>query len=943
MLLKNLLRYFIKFIAWLSVSIAALAAVCLIVFTIKIYQGPISLNFIKPYFHYLISHEEGVVQVKSAILNWDKSQSRFVIRLKDVELREGKADHIIAKIEDVSVKLKLGALLKGKFVPSGISISKLHLRLFKEMDGSLTIFSDPEDDNNQAETALNFQKLIADYGELSILKPLKEIKIVDGVIKITDRATKEDWVIPKVEFLVRRNLHDIDLEGRLDLKGAQATLHAKTKLIKTSAGLADVTIEGCGKLEKLNFNELRALWPESLAPLPRAWILNNLSDGYVPMAEATIKATLDFKGTSLNFTLDDLEARVNFENMKIRYFGELPRITKVTGVARFDKKTAVIKGSSGELNNLKIKKSDILITGLDGEDQDIAIDVDVEGPIIDALQILNAPELQLARDFAIQPKNVKGSAATTLHFDFPLETALTLDKINVRASSKLSKLEINDLLARKNLPVNLSEGDLSLSMDKSEMITKGNAKLNGVPIELSWHEKFKPQKDWKSRYLIKATLEGTSLLSLGAPNIFTGAAPLNLEYTQKNLKSSTLKANVDFTSATLNNADYRFLKPMGEKCEGQFLIEFANGKIRHVHNLKIWGPHLDVQLIAKVKKDGTGLRMLESSKFQFGKTNLNVKLQKTKFGNYAVSLHGPILDIEPFMKLLMKGDNTFGNFGLELFIDIQHIRFGENKALHQCKGNGVFCEDQWKCIRFNSVIAGKRKDKPGHFIAAQEYKGKQGNFSIKASNAGEFLRLFGISDSVKGGVLFIGAGKQARGSWIGKAVIDKGFSVSNAPAATRILAAASGFGFFDAIGGETISFDKFRTNFKLGKNQILLQDGRASGASLGFTIAGLIDLKNDTCKLYGSVLPYNLFNMVLLKIPLVGSLLGGKGGGVFGVSYSVTGSTDKPEVSVNPFSALTPGFLRKIFDPTEYEDFTDGTDDDEDVEKNEKDGAQEDH
>jgi hypothetical protein len=38
-----------------------------------------------------------------------------------------------------------------------------------------------------------------------------------------------------------------------------------------------------------------------------------------------------------------------------------------------------------------------------------------------------------------------------------------------------------------------------------------------------------------------------------------------------------------------------------------------------------------------------------------------------------------------------------------------------------------------------------------------------------------------------------------------------------------------------------------------------------------------------------------------------------KGGGVFAARYSVTGPLKSPQVSVNPLSALTPGFLRGLF------------------------------
>ena len=38
-----------------------------------------------------------------------------------------------------------------------------------------------------------------------------------------------------------------------------------------------------------------------------------------------------------------------------------------------------------------------------------------------------------------------------------------------------------------------------------------------------------------------------------------------------------------------------------------------------------------------------------------------------------------------------------------------------------------------------------------------------------------------------------------------------------------------------------------------------------------------------------------------------------RGGGLISVAYAVRGRTDDPAISVNPLSALTPGFLRGLF------------------------------
>ncbi len=47
---------------------------------------------------------------------------------------------------------------------------------------------------------------------------------------------------------------------------------------------------------------------------------------------------------------------------------------------------------------------------------------------------------------------------------------------------------------------------------------------------------------------------------------------------------------------------------------------------------------------------------------------------------------------------------------------------------------------------------------------------------------------------------------------------------------------------------------------------------------------------------------------------MLGALLvGEKGGGVFAVTYRMTGPMDDPVVTVNPLAALAPGILRELF------------------------------
>ena len=56
-------------------------------------------------------------------------------------------------------------------------------------------------------------------------------------------------------------------------------------------------------------------------------------------------------------------------------------------------------------------------------------------------------------------------------------------------------------------------------------------------------------------------------------------------------------------------------------------------------------------------------------------------------------------------------------------------------------------------------------------------------------------------------------------------------------------------------------------------------------------------------------------------MPVIGNLLvSRRGEGVFGMTYAINGEAGQPRVGVNPVSALTPGILRRIFEPPQPRD-----------------------
>jgi uncharacterized protein YhdP len=139
------------------------------------------------------------------------------------------------------------------------------------------------------------------------------------------------------------------------------------------------------------------------------------------------------------------------------------------------------------------------------------------------------------------------------------------------------------------------------------------------------------------------------------------------------------------------------------------------------------------------------------------------------------------------------------------------------------------------------------------------------------------------------------------------------FRLINAPAVAKLLSVALLTGIVDSLRGEGIGFDRLESDFTLKNDVLETKNATAHGSALGITAQGWISLADQTVGMRGTIVPAYAVNSILNNIPLIGTLLGGPGSGVFAATYRMTGNLDDPDISVNPLATLAPGFLRGLF------------------------------
>jgi hypothetical protein len=192
---------------------------------------------------------------------------------------------------------------------------------------------------------------------------------------------------------------------------------------------------------------------------------------------------------------------------------------------------------------------------------------------------------------------------------------------------------------------------------------------------------------------------------------------------------------------------------------------------------------------------------------------------------------------------------------------------------------------------------------------------------LQAEDAGALLRFLDVYRRMVGGELTIQM-SAGDGPQNGTLTLRQ-FQLRNEPGLRRIIPTQSQvIAGTDANGNvqatridlNEVAFTKARMDFTRTSGRIDFQDAAIWGAQLGFTLSGFVDYARDRTDISGTFVPAYGLNNAFAQVPLFGPLLsGGRYEGLFAVNFRISGPATAPVLSVNPLSAVAPGFLRKLF------------------------------
>jgi len=726
-----------------------------------------------------------------------------------------------------------------------------------------------------------------------------------GTVRLAGGTVRINW---------RHEGDRLDLtELRLDFGGPSVV----------AAGSAEGLAGGTGGA--LNFDatvcdvpvdRLRDLWPQGLGENAREWVVANLSKGLVREATLSLVGHLP-AGKSEAPVVTRLGGAIHAEGVTVDYLKPMPPARGVVADVVYDAHEMRIGLRAGETEGLRLRDGMVVLGGLDQVDQFADIALSLGGPLTGALTLLDSPPLGYARALGIEPNRVGGTAETRLSLKFPLVKTLRLEDLEIRAEASLKGLS----LPKVALNQDLESGQLELVVDGKGLDANGTVVLGGVPASLSWRENFSARNaPFRSRYHLKAAQFGEDARRrfgldsepFVAP-MLSGPIGADVTITLGEAGRGEIEGRFDLAPARMVFEPLGWSKEPGKPGLADLVVRLERRQLAAVSSLTVQASGLDLHGTVGFDSEGAA-RRVEFSRLAVGRTQGQATLLLPPGGGLDVSFTGASLDLAP--ALSSKDDDQAAETTappLTMSAKAKRLWVSETGALSEATLSLRREGGDWRSLSLHGGLDGGKSVS----VAIAPGTDHRRTLSLHSDDAGAVARTFDLYGDLVGGELKVeGTYDDTRPSHplTGRLQVSD-YQIRNAPALARLLTVTSLTGILDLLRGEGVSFSALEAPFVFSDGLLELKDGRAWGPALGITAKGQIDLDRSRIAIEGTVVPAYVLNSALGQIPLLGWLMtsGEEGGGVIAFRYAMKGSAEDPSVSVNPLSALTPGFLRRLF------------------------------
>ena len=663
-----------------------------------------------------------------------------------------------------------------------------------------------------------------------------------------------------LEGAISGGLNELKISNAdFDLGSQKAKIDLKVSGVKSfllENSLKDLKVDLSTAVKEMNFDDLYNYWPRYLSDDAWSWCKDSIRGGQIKNVRFDFRFAYDDK--SRNFGLADISGSGDISDTNLNYLKEMPDITNLYGRAHFSKTNIKIDVDKGVSEGVILTGGYVNLYDLDKYNNYADIDLKLSSSVTDALRLIDNPPLGYTSEMGLKPDALQGQAETELGLKFEIKNDLTPEEVEVKVKSDLTEVRVPD--AFKNKTVTADE--LKLEVDNQGLALSGDAKLENIPLKLSWNERF-ADKNYRSRYKLSAKFNNalkkeldfdfdSSLLN---PPYVDGYALVDAEITVYNDRKTVVNLNAQIDKMAVDFAFLGFKKPVNERGNLLATLNIYDNKLVSLPKFSLFKDDFKIEGKIDLTADGN-IKTVDITNISGPRTaaKARIDIAHAPKKKVKINISGTSYDLTPFFDrdenkikvdraTLIKtpedeDDELEDVTDTDIFIAVNNLWTNPHVPVTNFAGsakllNGIGVNEIHMVGNYNnnkkSVLKFDYVPRPN----------KEFLLSVDSNDAGATLKVLRVYNNMKGGNIQVEARRNVQKEFIGHAKI-RDFSIYNTPVIAKLLTVASFSGMVDLLMGEGLTFSHFDAPFEYRNRQLSLKE--ISSILLALAVAIISDI-----------------------------------------------------------------------------------------------------
>lgn len=679
----------------------------------------------------------------------------------------------------------------------------------------------------------------------------------------------------------------------------------------------------------LEARDVLHMWPVGLGESARDYLARTITAGRV--TDATVRINITPADIADGVLTDDaVDVRFNVTGGAMQFLTTMSPVTnaRASGVLRgnrFDMTIPEARFHGMIVTNGRIEAPQFKPRGAMS-----TISAHVDGDARQLLEVLAMEPIALGERLPIDAATATGRGSVNIRLQRPMVREAAFEDWRFNVDGTIRDFAGNMTTRR----MQLSQGQLTVRGDQRAVTVSGPVRAGQSAIQnVRWTERIGVRGSnvtTSSEYQISGDFDANDLERLGYPvaRYAQGRIGVTVTGQGRGFDVDNARIDLDLRNAAVELPRGFWTKRAGQAASARFVVQRQSDGGLAFNDIDARGGGLLAQGRARLARDNSVQQVDLSRLVVEGSSDARVTATRAQDGALEVNVRGAMFDAAPFMG----GEDapaeatatptsapapTSANSGaMRASVIVDRLKMRGGATLSDANV-------QLATVRGGLMTLSAEGRSPGGEPFSLTLGARAGDarsrVRFRAGDAGFAVRALTGAENVVGGTA------SADGDWRGGAqsqarfnVEMRDFQVVRLPAMARLLSSAGSLtGLVEMLNGDGIGFSVLEAQMTYANNRLQFTEGRMTGPSLGLTGSGNYDIGADNLDIDGVVAPSPMLNLSMLgSIPVIGDLLvSRRGEGVFGMTYSINGHAGEPRVGVNPVSALTPGILRRIFEP----------------------------